>query len=227
MVETRSGRQTGFDDMEAQLQALQDDLALQQAQSQALLQQLQQQQALIQQLLQAQQALIVPPQAPAVPFTLTPAQGITDVIDLTETAGIKLHKAVTAPLVTPYDGSLQKLASFLEDVKQHATDCGWMAADGLLIINNPALSTLMTTTSSLIILWSPLTMFAPRHSLMLANRLELLKMLIGCTNSFMILLPIVLASVLLSNPLNSRLTTWKRVLATSICCSTSSMLKLM
>ena len=69
--------------MEAQLQALQDDLALQQAQSQALLQQLQQQQALIQQLLQAQQAPIVPPQAPAVPFALTPAQAITDVIDLT------------------------------------------------------------------------------------------------------------------------------------------------
>ena len=45
MVESRSGHQTGSDDMEAQLQALQDDLALQQAQSQALLQQLQQQQA--------------------------------------------------------------------------------------------------------------------------------------------------------------------------------------
>ena len=125
--------------MEAQVQALQDDLAQQQAESQALLQQLQQQQALIQQLLQAQQqaqAPVVPPQAPAVPFALTPAQAIMDIIDLTETAGIKLHKAVTAPLATPFDGSPQKLASFLEDVKQHATDCGWMAADGLLIINN-------------------------------------------------------------------------------------------
>ena len=121
--------------MEAQLQALQDDLAQQQAQSQALLQQLQQQQAIIQQLLQAQ-APIVPPQAPVVPFVLTPAHAITDAIDLTKTAGIKLHKVVTAPLVTPYDGSPQKLASFLEDIKQCATDCGWMAADGVLIINN-------------------------------------------------------------------------------------------
>ena len=124
--------------MEAQLQALQDDFAQQQAQSQALLQQLQQQQALIQQLLQAQQqqALIVPPQPPAVPFALMPAQAIKDVVDLTETAGIKLHKAVTTPLATLYDSSPQKLASFLENVKQHATDCGWMAPNGLLIINN-------------------------------------------------------------------------------------------
>ena len=138
MVTTCSGRQTGSNDIEAQVQALQDDLAQQQAESQALLQQLQQQQALIQQLLQAQQAQapVVPPQAPVVPFALTPAQAITDVIDLTKTAGIKLHKAVTTPLATPFDGSPQKLASFLEDVKQHATDCGWMAANGLLIVNN-------------------------------------------------------------------------------------------
>ena len=96
-------------------------------------------QALIQQLLQAQQqdqAPVVPPQAPAVPFALTAAQAITYIVDLTKTAGIKLHKAVTAPLATPFDGSPQKLAFFLEDVKQHVTDCGWMAADGLLIINN-------------------------------------------------------------------------------------------
>ena len=125
--------------MDAQIQALQDDLAQQQAESQALLQQLQQQQALIQQLLQAQQqaqAPLIPPQAPVVPFTFTPAQAIMDVVDLTETASIKLHKAVTTPLATPFDGSPQKLASFLEDVKQHATDCGWMTADGLLIVNN-------------------------------------------------------------------------------------------
>ena len=101
MVATRSGCRTGSDDMEAQVQALQDDHAQQQAEFQALLQQLQQQQALIQQLLQAQQqaqAPVVLPQAPAVPFTLTPAQAITDIIDLTETASIKLHKAVTTPL---------------------------------------------------------------------------------------------------------------------------------
>ena len=125
--------------MEAQRQALQQDLTQQQAESQALLQQLQQQQALIQQLLQEQQVPIVPSQAPAVPFALTPAQAITDVINLTKTACIKLHKAVTAPLATLYDSSPQKLASFLEDVKQHATNCGWMAPDGLLrIINNQA-----------------------------------------------------------------------------------------
>ena len=139
MVATCSGCRTGSNDMDAQVQALQDDLAQQQAETQALLQQLQQQQTLIQQLLQAQQqaqAPVVPPQAPAVPFALTPAQAITDIVDLTKTAGIKLHKAITAPLATLFDGSPHKLASFLKDVKQCATDCGWMAPDGLLIINN-------------------------------------------------------------------------------------------
>ena len=62
---------TGSNDMDAQVQALQDDLAQQQAETQA------------QQLMQAQQqaqAPVIPPQAPAVPFALTPAQAITDVI---------------------------------------------------------------------------------------------------------------------------------------------------
>ena len=63
-----------------------------------------------------------------------------DIVDLTKTAGIKLHKAVTTPLMTPFDGSPQKLTSFLEDVKQRATDCGWMTTDGLLIVNNQDLA---------------------------------------------------------------------------------------
>ena len=104
--------------VDAQIQALQQDLAQQQAETQVLLQQLQQQQAVIQQHLQAQQTPIVPPQVPTVPFALTPAQAIMDVVDLTETAGIKLHKAVTGPLITLYDGSPQKLASFLENINQ-------------------------------------------------------------------------------------------------------------
>jgi hypothetical protein len=101
--------------MEAQLQALQDQLQAQQALIQAL---------------QAGQAAAVPPvvaQAavpPPGPFALTPALAMPDVIDLSTLTGIKLYKKITEPLEIPFDGTPAKLSSFLDSIAQRARDSG-------------------------------------------------------------------------------------------------------
>ena len=99
-------------DPQAQLMALQQQLQAQAAQIAAL---------------QAQAALLqvapVPPVLPPGPFALTPALAQADVINMSTTAGIKLHKAIVAPLSAPFDGTPSRLRVFLQDVEQRATDC--------------------------------------------------------------------------------------------------------
>ena len=112
--------------MEAQLQALQDQLMAQQA----LIQALQAGQA---------QAQVPQPLAPAIvpppgPFALTPALAMPDVVDLSTSTGIKLYKKITEPLETPFDGTPSKLSSFLDNVSQRARDSGWNAT--ILRISN-------------------------------------------------------------------------------------------
>ena len=100
---------------------------------QALLQQLTQQLMNQQQLLQQQAQQIAALQAQPVPvppvdplaFALTPAMAQDGIINYKDSAGIKLHKAIVAPLATLYDGTPSKLMAFLDSVKQRATDSGW------------------------------------------------------------------------------------------------------
>lgn len=107
--------------MDAQaVQALQQQLANQAAQIQA-------QAAQIAAVMQQQQ------QAPG-PFALTPAQALQNVIDLTTTAGIKLHKQIVTPLATPFNGSVDKLTPFLAAVSDRAASSNWNAA--LLQVSN-------------------------------------------------------------------------------------------
>ena len=119
--------------MEAQLQALMQQLQAQQAAIAAL----QQAQQANQQLLQAQ-AQQQPAAPQAVQFALTPARARAGVVDMSDSAGIKLHKQVVTPLTTPFDGSLTNLQTFLEGVKQRAKDSGWSEPDGRLFISNQA-----------------------------------------------------------------------------------------
>lgn len=102
-----------------------------QAQIQALTQQVAQLQAQQQQP-QVQQ----PAQNPNIvgQFALTPAQATQDVIDLSSATGIKLYRTITAPLETKFDGSPNKLLSFLDDVEQRARRFAWNEA--LLSISN-------------------------------------------------------------------------------------------
>jgi hypothetical protein len=83
-------------------------------------------------LLQAQQQPVVVPG----PFALTPAEAQQDVIDLATTAGIKLQKQIVTPLSTLFDGSPNKLATFLTTVFDRATSCNWNQS--LLKVNNQA-----------------------------------------------------------------------------------------
>jgi hypothetical protein len=53
--------------------------------------------------LQAQPQVQAP--NPAGPFALTPAQANQDVINLMQSNGIKLYKAITTPLDTKFNGS--------------------------------------------------------------------------------------------------------------------------
>ena len=114
--------------MEAQLQALQDQVQAQQALIQAL---------------QAGQAAAVPPViAPAAvpppgPFALTPALAMPDVIDLSTSTGIKLYKKITEPLEILFDGTPAKLSSFLDSIAQRARDSGWDTT--ILRINNQSI----------------------------------------------------------------------------------------
>lgn len=113
----------------------------------ALQQQLQAQAAEIA-VLQAQAAVpqVAPvlPVPPPGPFALTPALAQVDVIDMSTTAGIKLHKTIVAPLSNPFDGTPSKLMTFLEDVKQRASDCGWdlqlLQVDNQATVNNQVLN---------------------------------------------------------------------------------------
>lgn len=110
--------------MDAQVQALQQQLAQQAAQIQA-------QAAQIAAVLQQQQQ--APPVQPG-PFALTPAQAQQNVIDLTTAAGIKLHKQIVTPLATPFSGSVDKLMPFLAAVSDRAASSNWNA--GLLQVSN-------------------------------------------------------------------------------------------
>jgi hypothetical protein len=108
--------------MEAQIQQLQNQLQAQQ-------QLIQQQAAQLAALLQAQ------PQVPQPGlFALTPAQAQQNVINLTTPAGIKIYERIVTPLVTPFDGSPNKLTTFLSAVSDRATSCNWNA--NLLSISN-------------------------------------------------------------------------------------------
>jgi hypothetical protein len=102
------------------------DLAIQTMQGQ-----LQAQQQLLQQLQQAQQ----PVQAPAVvPFAVTPAQAQQDVVDLSTSAGLKLYKQIVTPLPTLFDGSPNKVMTFLAAVSVRAASSSWNA--NLLNVSN-------------------------------------------------------------------------------------------
>jgi hypothetical protein len=69
------------------------------------------------------------------PFALTPAMVTQDIIDTTQTNGIKLYKAsITAPLETKFNGSSSKLLSFLDDIKLKSLCHGWNTQ--LLSISN-------------------------------------------------------------------------------------------
>jgi hypothetical protein len=85
-------------------------------------QQLLQQQA--QQIAALQAQVPVPPVAPLA-FALTPAMAQDGIINYKDPAGIKLHKAIIAPLATLYDGTPSKLMAFLDSIKQRASDSGW------------------------------------------------------------------------------------------------------
>lgn len=84
----------------------------------AIQQQLANQQADLQALIQAQQPA-------AGPFALTPAQARQNVIDLSSSSGIKLHKQIVTPLTTPFDGASHKLSAFLAAVSERANACNW------------------------------------------------------------------------------------------------------
>ena len=102
---------------------------------QAVLQQLQQQAAMMQQqaatiaVLQAQIVAAPAPgnliAAPALAFALMPASAQTGIIDFTSASGIKLHKMITMPLMTLYDGSVGNLMQFLDEVQHQASNSGW------------------------------------------------------------------------------------------------------
>jgi hypothetical protein len=49
------------------------------------------------------------------------------VIDLSTTAGIKLHRGIIAPLTTKFDGAENRLTSFLSAVADRATAANWAA----------------------------------------------------------------------------------------------------
>jgi hypothetical protein len=57
---------------------------------------------------------------------------------MTESAGIKLHKQVTTPLTTLYDGTSANLQTFMEGINQRSKDSGWDVPNGLLSISNQA-----------------------------------------------------------------------------------------
>ena len=101
---------------------------------QVVLQQMQQQAALMQQQaadiapLQAQlravQALGNPVAAQVLAFALMPALAQTGIIDFMSASGIMLHKTITAPLTTLYNGSVGNLMQFLNEVQHWANDSG-------------------------------------------------------------------------------------------------------
>jgi hypothetical protein len=108
-----------------------------QALLQQLTQQLMNQQQLLQQQAQQIAALQVQPAPPVSPlaFALMPAMAQDGIINYRDLAGIKLHKAIIAPLLaTLYDGTPSKLMAFLDGIKQCATNSGWNQA--LLSISN-------------------------------------------------------------------------------------------
>ena len=91
----------------------------------ALQQQLANQQAILQQQ-QADLAALLQAQQPAAgPFALTPAQAQQNVVDLTTSSGIKLHKQIVTPLLTLFDGAPNKLTNFLAAIAERAIACNW------------------------------------------------------------------------------------------------------
>jgi hypothetical protein len=108
--------------MEAQIQQLQNQLQAQQ-------QLLQQQAAQLAALLQAQPQALQPGH-----FALTPAQACQHVVNLATPSGIKIYERIVTPLDTPFDGSPNKLTTFLSAVSDRATSCNWNA--NLLSISN-------------------------------------------------------------------------------------------
>jgi hypothetical protein len=84
---------------------------------------------------QAQAAQV--PAAPApigVQFAFGPAGANQGIIDYSSTAGIKLYKTITTPLEEKFDGSPGKLLSFMDDLRQKATNFGWH--DSILLIGD-------------------------------------------------------------------------------------------
>lgn len=116
-------------DLQQQLQEQQERIAEQAAQMAALVLQVQQQAAQLQ--IPVPQQVQVPR-----PFALTPAQAHQDVIDLSTTAGIKLHRGIVTPLMTKFDGAENRLTSFLNAVTDRAIAANWW--NTLLRISNQA-----------------------------------------------------------------------------------------
>jgi hypothetical protein len=107
----------------------------------ALQEQLSEQQVLIQQqaaqaaaqatqlaaLMQAQQQPAAVPLVVPGSFALTPAEAQQNVVDLSTSTGLKLYKQIVTPLLTPFDGSADKLMVFLSSVANKAASSGWNA----------------------------------------------------------------------------------------------------
>jgi hypothetical protein len=96
--------------MDPAIQALQDQLT---------------QQAALLAALQAHPALQQPQPGP---FAFTPAFATQDVIDMSSSMDIQLYKSIVSPLETKFDGSTNKMMTFL-DVQEKANNC----VDGISI----------------------------------------------------------------------------------------------
>ena len=102
---------------------------------QVVLQKMQQQAALMQQqaaditALQAQLTVVQAPgnlvAAQVLAFALMPALAQTGIIDFTSASGIKLHKTITMPLMTLYNGLVGTLVQFLDEVQHQVNNSGW------------------------------------------------------------------------------------------------------
>jgi hypothetical protein len=114
--------------------ALQEQLAAQQVLIQQQAAQAAAQATQLAALMQAQQKPAAVPLVVPCPFALTPAEAQQNVVDLSTSVGLKLYKQIVTPLLTPFDGSADKLMVFLSSVADKAASSGWNA--NLLQISN-------------------------------------------------------------------------------------------
>ena len=73
----------------------------------------------------------------AAQFSLTPGAATTDVINFATREGMTLHREATKPIGdTLFDMEPDELQTLLNGVQRRATQFGWLADDGMLIIDS-------------------------------------------------------------------------------------------